>query len=117
MNEKLNIETCTIAAESPFSNGTVEYHNLIVAEAMEKILEDEKCEPEIALIWAFTSKVALQNHLGHSLNEPVFGFDINATSVLTDQLPTLVAATTSEMVRTNLNALHAAKKSFKEAES
>ena len=34
MNEKLNIETCTTAAESPFSNGTVERHNLIVAEAM-----------------------------------------------------------------------------------
>ena len=25
MNEKLNIETCTTAVESPFSNGTVEH--------------------------------------------------------------------------------------------
>ena len=49
MNEKLIIETCTTAVESPFNNGTVERHNLIVAEAMEKTLEDEKCEPEIAL--------------------------------------------------------------------
>ena len=37
MNEKLNIETRT------------ERHNLIVTEAIEKKLEDEKCEPEIAL--------------------------------------------------------------------
>ena len=34
MNEKLNIEIYTTAAESPLSNGTVERHNLIVAEAM-----------------------------------------------------------------------------------
>ena len=44
-NEKLNIETGITAAESPFSN--VECHNLRIAEAMEKTLEDEKCEPEI----------------------------------------------------------------------
>lgn len=34
MNEKLNIEVCTTAMESPFSN----YYNLIVAEAMKKTL-------------------------------------------------------------------------------
>ena len=43
MNEKLHIETCTTAAESPFSIGTKEHHDLIVAEAMEKSLENEKC--------------------------------------------------------------------------
>ena len=49
MKEKLNIETCTTAVESLFSNGTERHNNLIVAEAMEKTLEDEKYEPEIAL--------------------------------------------------------------------
>ena len=47
----------------------------------------------------------------------MFGFNINTPSVLTDQLPALEAATTSEIVRTNSNALHAARKSFIEAES
>ena len=55
MTEKVNIETCTTAAETSFSNGTVEHHNLIVAEAIEKTSEDEKCEPEIALTWAVIS--------------------------------------------------------------
>ena len=55
MNEKLNIETCTTAAESLFSNGTVEYHNLIEDEAMEKTYE--KCEPEIPLAWAVSGKM------------------------------------------------------------
>ena len=117
INEKLNIETSTTAAENPFNNGTVECHNLIVSEAMEKTLEDEKWELEISLAWAFSAKNALQNHIGHSPNELVVGFDINTSSVLTDRLPALEAATTSEMVRTNLNALYAARKSFIEAES
>ena len=47
----------------------------------------------------------------------VFGFNINTPSVLTGQIPALKAATTSEMVRTNLNTLHTARKSFIEAES
>ena len=85
MNEKLNIETCTTAAESPFNNGTMECHNLIVAKAMEKI-EGEKCEQEIALIRAVSAKNSLQNHLRHSPNELVFDFNISTPSVLTDQL-------------------------------
>ena len=117
MNEKLNIEIGTTAAESLFSNGTVECHNLIVAEAMEKTLEDEKCEPEIALSWAVCAKNTLQNYFGHSPNELVVGFNINTPSVLTDQLPALEAATTSNMIRVNLNALHAARKSFMNVES
>ena len=79
MNETLNIETCTTAVESPFSNGTVERHNLTVAEAMKKT-EDEKCKPEITLASAVSAKNAVQNHLGHSPNELVFGFNINRLS-------------------------------------
>ena len=63
INEKLNIETSTTAAESLFSNGTVEHHNLIVTEVMEKTLE-EKWEPEITLALIVCTKNALQNHSG-----------------------------------------------------
>ena len=108
---KNSIETCTTAVENPFSP------NLIVAEATEKTLKDEKCEPEIALAWAVSAKYAFQNHLGYSQNELVFGFNINTPLALTDQLLSLEAATTSEIVRTNLNALHAMRKSFIEAEA
>ena len=68
MNEKLNIEIATTAAESPFSNGTVERHNLILAEAMQKTLLDVKCEPQIALSWAVSAKNALQKHSRFSPN-------------------------------------------------
>ena len=63
MNEDLNIETYNTAVESPFSNNTVECHNLIVAEAVEKTLEDEKSETEIPLARAVSAKNALHNHL------------------------------------------------------
>ena len=53
----------------------------------------------------------------HSPNELVFYFDINSPTVLTHQLPALETTTFSEMLRTNLNALHAVRKSFIEAES
>ena len=49
MNEKLNLITLTTAAESPFSNGTVERHNLVVSESMKKAIQDVKCLPEVAL--------------------------------------------------------------------
>ena len=67
--------------------------------------------------WAISTKNALQNHLGHSPNELVFGININTSSVLTDELPSLEAATTSNMVKTNLNALHTARENITETES
>ena len=57
-----------------------------------------------------------QNHLGHSPDELVFVFNINTPSVLTDLLPAVESASTSEMVRIDLISLHAARKSFIEAE-
>ena len=59
MNEKLNIETATTAGESPFSNGIVERHNKILAEAFSKTLSDVKCEPKVALAWAVCAKNTL----------------------------------------------------------
>ena len=47
MNEKLNVESITTAAESPFSNGIVERHNLVLIEAMNKTIKSEKCEPSV----------------------------------------------------------------------
>ncbi len=113
MNEKLNIETCATAAENLFSNDIVECHNLIVTEAMEKTLQDEKCEPEITLVWTISAKNALQTFW----DTVQMSLYINTYPVLTDQLPASEAVTTSEMVRINLNALHAVRKSFIEADS
>ena len=84
MNEKFNVVTATTPAESPFSNGIVERHNLILAEAMEKTIEDARCAPDVALALAISAKNALQNHGGFSSNQLVFERNINTPSVLTD---------------------------------
>ena len=117
MNEKLNIETATTAAESPFSNGMVERHNLTLAEAMFKTIDDVHCEPKIALAWAVCAKNSLQNYNGFSPNQLVFGHNINIPSVLVDNLSALESTTSSDIIRKNMNAMHVARQKFIEAES
>ena len=56
INEELNVDTATTAAESPFNNGIVERHNLILVEDMQKTLLGVNCEPQIALAWAVSAK-------------------------------------------------------------
>ena len=42
----------TTAAESPWSNGLVERHNLVLATMLDKILGDTKCSLDIAVAWS-----------------------------------------------------------------
>ena len=84
MNEILNVVTLTTAGESPFSNGTVERHNLVVSESIKKTIQDVKCLPGVALAWAISAKNSVQNHGGFSPNQLVFAHNINLPSVLTD---------------------------------
>ena len=67
MCAKLNIEVATTAVESSFSNGTVGRHNKVLAEAMQKTLDDVKCELDMALAWAVSAKNALQNCGGYTV--------------------------------------------------
>ena len=63
MNEKWNVLTLTTAAE--FSNGMVEKHNLILSKTFirkkkkKKTLQDEKCKPKVAFVWAMSAKKKL----------------------------------------------------------
>ena len=77
MNEKLNVVTLTTAGESPFSNGTVECHNLVISESIKKTIRYVKCLPEVSLAWAISVKNSLQNYGGFSPNQLVFGHNIN----------------------------------------
>ena len=64
--KKLNIELKSTAAESVWSNGMVERHNGILANMMEKVLNDVNCSIEIALSWSIAAKNALHNVYGFS---------------------------------------------------
>ena len=117
MNEKLNVVTLTTAGECPFSNGTVEHHNLVVSESMKKTIQDVKCLPEVALAWAISAKNSLQSHGGFSLNQLVFGHNINLPSVLTDDLPALETSTSNDIIRKNMEAMWKARESYIQVES
>ena len=47
--EALNIKVHTTGAESPWSNGIIEGHNLVLSEMLNKVLEENHCSLEIAL--------------------------------------------------------------------
>ena len=116
MNEKLNVVTATTAAESPFSNGMIERHHLVLYSTMEKTMIEMKCDATVALAWAISSKNCLQNHDGFSPNQLVFGRNPNMPSVLIDKLPAL-SRPNIDIVRNHLNSMHAAREAFIKAES
>jgi len=115
--EKLGIEIVMPPADSPFSNGIVERHHKVLYETMMKTIEETKCEPSIALAWACSAKNALLNNNGFSPNQLVFGHNVNLPTVLTDKLPALTPTTSSEIVRKNLEAIHAARTNYQKAEN
>ena len=117
MNEKLGVETCKTAAESPFSNGLVERHNAILAETMFKTKADTGCDYDMALAWGVCAKNSLSNNDGFSPNQLVFSRNVNLPSILTDSLPALEPTRSSEIVRKHLEAMHSARENFVKAEA
>ena len=117
MNEKMNIDTRKTAAESPFSNGIVERHNLILYECFQKVLKDVKCDPDIALGWAVSAKNSLSNNDGFSSDQLLYGRNINLPSVLVDEPPALESSTKTDIIRENMSAMHRAREAFIESES
>jgi transposase InsO family protein len=117
MNEKLNIEVCHTAAESPWSNGMVERHNAVLKECLEKTLVDTKCDPEIGLAWAVSAKNSLFNNNGFTPDQLTYGRNCNYSSILTDEPPALESGTTVDVIRENMDAMHRARTAFIESES
>ena len=66
MCEAMNIIVKKTAAEAPFSNGLTERHNLILSEMLDRTLEDNKIDLELALAWCINAKNSLANVHGFS---------------------------------------------------
>ena len=62
----MNVEVNTTAANSGFSNGTVERHNAIIGEVIQKLLDDPEldCSRDLAVSWACAAKNSLLNNSG-----------------------------------------------------
>ena len=102
LGELLGIRVNMTPAESPWSNGTVERHNCIIGNMVEKIVVDNQCSMDVALAWAVSAKNALHNVYGHSPNQLVFGRNPNLPSVLTDEPQALEGVTSSELLAQHL---------------
>ena len=117
MCEQLNVVSTTTPGESPWSNGVVERHNGILMETVKRVMDDCQCTLDIALPWAISAKNTLSSVSGFSPNVLVFGRNPNVPSVLTDYIPALSPCTHSDLVRRNLEVMHAARKGYVAAES
>ena len=110
--ESFNVKVKTTAAESPWSNGIVERNNQAIARSMDKIIEDTKCTADLALCWAVNAKNSLMNVAGFSPFQLVLGTNPRLPSCITNEAPALTQESTSQLIRENLNALHAARTAF-----
>ena len=118
LSQQFGINLNTTAAYSPWSNGTIERHNLVLAEMTQKVIADTNCSFDVALAWALNAKNSLANVHGFSPYQLVMGQNPPLPSVLTDRPPSYSSDTvTSKILMDNLNALHAAREAFVAAES
>ena len=117
LHDKFGIETSTTPGEAPWANGIVERHNKVLFEGMQKTLQDVHCSEETALAWAVSAANSLQNRNGFAPNQLVLGKNVVLPSVLSSELPALEEKTSSDLVRENLDALHASRKNFIKAEN
>ena len=115
--ENVNIETQFSAAESPFSNGMVERHHLVLAQTVLKTKEDLKCSWEVALSWGLNAKNSLQMFGGFSSYQLAMGRNPPLPNVIDNKLPALEGTTSSKIVAENLTAMHKAREEFIKCES
>ena len=112
MCESLNIIVKSTAAESPFSNGLVERHNLIIADMLDKILEENSIEFDLALAWCPNAKKSITNVHGFSPFQLAIGQNPKLPSVFTDRPPALTISESNKILTSNLTALHKAREAF-----
>ena len=117
LGEKCNIRIKTTAAESPWSNGLVERHNAIIGDMILKTREDTGCSLEMAVMWCITAHNSLSDVHGFSPFQLVFGRNPALPSLQKDKPPALDGETANDMIRNNLNALHASRQAKIKSES
>ena len=117
MCENLNINMKTTPAESAWSNGLCEKYNGVIGEAVKKVQEEVKCSVEVALAWCVNAKNSLHTVHGFSPYQMVFGRNPNLPFALNNKPPALEGIASSEIIRSNLNALHKSRQEFIRMES
>ena len=116
MCEAMNITVKVTAAETQ-QNGLVERNNMIIANMLDMILEDQQLDLVIALSWWLNAKNALANGHGFSPFQLVFGQNPKLPSIFNDKPPAFTPSDTNQVLNDNLIALHEAKEAFISSEN
>ena len=103
LSKAFSIKLLTTAAESPWSNGICERLNGTLASIVRKIIEETRCDIQMALAWAIAARNAFVNKSGVSPNQLVFGFNPSFPNIYDDNAPgsTLEDASTEIVFRNN----------------
>ena len=113
----LNIEHLTTGANSPWQNGTVEKNHQSTDAVINAVQRDyPKMNLEIALAWAVTAVNSMSSVRGFSPHQLVFGRQIKLPNILEDPPPTWEIPTKSRELIDTLNAIHATRVKYTEAE-
>ena len=109
----LNIQLCTTAGESPFSNGLCERVHAITDMTLVKLAADYgKVNSQTLLSWGNMARNSWQMWNGYSSHQLVFGENPNLPNIMSNTLPALEGTTSSEVFAQNLSALHGTRKAF-----
>ena len=111
-SEAFSIKVIHTAAESPWSNGTVERLNGVLGKLVLKILDDVNCDTDIALAWAVAARNAYYNNSGFSPNQLVFGFNPAMPTIYNSKPPGLKKVTSSETMAKLMDAKRVAMEGF-----
>ena len=117
MCEQMNITVKNTAGRSPWSNGLVERHNLVISEMLEKVLAESKCDFDAALSWCLTAKNSLQNVNGFTPYQIAIGRNPTFPFAVENDLPANTSVPVSDVVKNNLNAMHQARESYIKSEN
>ena len=119
MCETLEI-TVKTAAASPWSNGLVERHTLVLSEMLDKIIDETDSDISSAVSWCVNAKNSLlvnaKNSLlnvhGFSPYQLTLGTNPKLPSTLSDKLPALTNKRVSKVISQNLEVLHKVREAF-----
>ena len=114
--EQFDIYIKTTAAESPWSNGIVERHNLTLSNMLDKVLHETNCSFNTALYWCVNAKNSLYNKHGFTPYQLSIGTNPQLPSLMDDKPPALSGKPATQMIKENLQMLHKAREAFIQSE-
>ena len=110
---KFNIRTDCTGAESPWQNGMMEKAHYTVDVMTRSVKRDQpQIKLEVALAWACTAKNSMNNVMGFSSHQLVFGRNIKLPDILNDPPATWDNDNQGKSFKDIVDAIYATREAF-----